>query len=97
MTEHELARFHAMIDGRVQGVGFRYFVQENASALGIRGWVRNRYDGQVEVIAEGEKQILENLIEQLHRGPRGSYVTQVDINWETASREFNSFEVRRSF
>ncbi len=91
-----LARFHALIDGRVQGIGFRFFAQDAGNALGITGWVRNRFDGQVEVVAEGERTQLEGFLEQLRRGPRGAYITQLDVEWETASGEFAQFDVRRS-
>ena len=96
MNAPVLARIHAVIDGRVQGVGFRFFAQDAANDLGITGWVRNRFDGQVEVTAEGERARLEGFLEQLRRGPRGAYVTQLDVEWETARGEFVQFDVRRS-
>jgi acylphosphatase len=97
MSEPDLTRLHAIIDGRVQGVGFRYFVQREAETAGVTGWVRNLFDGQVEVLAEGAHQVLEDLVEMLRRGPRGAYVTQVDITWEPASGEFQDYEIRRTF
>lgn len=88
------ARLHAFVEGRVQGVGFRFFVVDLAYALGLRGWVRNTYDGQVEVLAEGEREALERLLAELHRGPRSAYVTDVKATWEPASGEFIDFRVR---
>jgi acylphosphatase len=90
MTE-ENARFHAIIQGRVQGVGFRAFVVEKASELGLTGWVRNRWDGPVEVVAEGSRSDLEKLIAVLRRGPRMANVTAVDVDWEAPTGEFTHF------
>jgi acylphosphatase len=68
---------HFLIQGRVQGVGFRWFVQREASELALRGWVRNTEDGHVEVVAAGEAEDLNELRTSLHRGPRGSRVDRV--------------------
>jgi acylphosphatase len=96
MTEKEKARLHAIVEGTVQGVGFRYFVQENAYRLNLSGWVRNRWDGTVEVTAEGERQDLEKLLQALRRGPRASTVTGVRPEWQDASGEFDYFKVKMS-
>ena len=69
---------HALVRGRVQGVGFRWFVRERARTLGIRGWVRNRADGSVEVRAEGESTPLDELRRFLADGPAGAHVIGVD-------------------
>jgi acylphosphatase len=87
---------HATVEGRVQGVGFRYFVVECAIQLGVSGWVRNLEDGTVEVVAEGERAPLNMLVEQLRQGPRGAYVTDLKTSWEPASGEFTRFDVRPS-
>jgi acylphosphatase len=65
---------HFLIRGRVQGVGFRWFVHREASELELRGWVRNTEDGEVEVVAAGEPEDLDELRRSLCRGPRGSRV-----------------------
>jgi acylphosphatase len=65
---------HFLIRGRVQGVGFRWFVHREASELDLRGWVRNTEDGEVEVVAAGELEDLNELRQSLRRGPRGSRV-----------------------
>lgn len=88
------ARVHAIVEGRVQGVGFRYFVQENAIQVGLVGWVRNRWNGAVELVAEGERGNLNKLILALKRGPRASFVSEVSVEWLPATGEFNSFRVR---
>jgi acylphosphatase len=94
MQDRDLVRLHAVIDGRVQGVGFRYFVLETALPLDLTGWVRNTMDGQVEVVAEGQRSSLEQLLEALRRGPRAAYVLSLNQEWQTASGEFTRFDVR---
>lgn len=93
-TSEPQARLHAIVMGRVQGVGFRYFVLEQAVRLGVTGWVRNRWDGNVEVAAEGTRQALDRLVVQLERGPASSAVSRVQIEWEPPRAEFTSFRVR---
>jgi acylphosphatase len=91
---HEIKRLHARVHGRVQGVGFRYFVLETAASLGLVGWVRNRWDGTVEVLAEGEIEGLRALVQALESGPRSSSVTEVKTDLQDPSGEFASFYVR---
>jgi acylphosphatase len=73
-----MAVLHAVVRGDVQGVGFRYFIREHARELGVRGWVRNRPDGTVEVQAEGDTTSVHQLRELLSEGPVGARVTRVD-------------------
>lgn len=94
MSESDHLRLHAIVKGRVQGVGFRAFVVENGISLGATGWARNRWDGSVEVVAEGDKESLERLAAALQRGPMISNVTHVDQEWGEASGEFKSFRVK---
>jgi acylphosphatase len=68
---------HFLVRGRVQGVGFRWFVQREAAALELSGWVRNTEDGHVEVVAGGDPAVLDVLRQVLRRGPRGSRVDAV--------------------
>ncbi len=82
-----------MIQGDVQGVGFRYFVTRTARPRGIRGWVRNRPDGAVEVVAEGERPVLEQLLEAVREGPRAAHVTRVDIDWTAATGGLEPFDL----
>jgi acylphosphatase len=93
---NQLQRLHAQIEGRVQGVGFRAFVEQNAALMGLTGWVRNRWNGSVEVVAEGERHDLERFLTALQRGPRSAYVTELNVDWGTASGEFFGFSVRRT-
>ena len=86
-------RLRAFVRGDVQGVSFRWYVQREASSRGLRGWVRNRRDGQVEVLAEGERRLLEELMTLLSRGPRLARVNGVDSKWEEATGEFPGFRI----
>jgi acylphosphatase len=70
-------RIHLVVQGRVQGVGFRYFVTLEARALGLAGMVRNRPDGSVEIEAEGGPEALAELAAAVRRGPRGARVENV--------------------
>jgi acylphosphatase len=91
----EMARLSAKVYGRVQGVFFRYFVQNIAKNLGLTGYARNLPSGDaVEVQAEGNKQQLERLIEQLKIGPPGAWVKRVEIDWSDYSGEFTDFGIK---
>jgi len=82
----EMAYLKALVYGRVQGVFFRYFVRNIARNLELKGYVRNLPGGNaIEVQAEGNKQQLEKLIEQLKIGPPGAQVKEVEINWSAYS------------
>jgi acylphosphatase len=94
MSELHIVRLHAIIEGYVQGVGFRAFAQDLAARAGLTGWVRNRWDSSVEVVAEGEQQILERFLTTLYRGPRSAQVTGVTPEWLDATGEFKGFTVR---
>ena len=94
---HERLRAHIWIKGRVQGVGFRAFVEYSAHRIGeLTGWVRNVGYDTVEAIAEGERELVERLIEAMKQGPRGSRVDEANVEWETPTGEFREFDVRRS-
>ncbi|MFL7891313.1 MAG: acylphosphatase [Anaerolineales bacterium] len=94
MTDSEKMRLHVIVRGRVQGVGFRAFVVDSGLALGVTGWARNRWDGSVEVVAEGTRDALNTLLADLRRGPRMSNVTELEHEWEPASGEYKSFGIR---
>ena len=80
--------------GDVQGVGFRYFAQSQARRLGLDGYVRNRYDGAVEVEAEGGADALERFLDVLRRGPRMARVQDVRVSWVPATGDLGPFGVR---
>jgi len=90
-------RLHAIVEGMVQGVGFRMFVVDRAQRLGLTGWVRNRWDDTVEVTAEGARPSLETLLADLHDGPRAAQVTGVQVEWQPASGEYRQFWVTATF
>jgi len=88
------ARLHAMVHGRVQGVSFRYSTVLKAQELGVAGYVRNKWDGTVEVVAEGPQRTLQQLLVWLRIGPRPARVSRVDTTWQVAKGNMTSFEVR---
>jgi acylphosphatase len=87
-------RLDAVVRGRVQGVGFRQSTEAQAHMLGLTGWVANRRDGAVSVVAEGSKPVLERFLKWLQNGPAMAHVDDVDIYWTEATGEFRSFSVR---
>jgi acylphosphatase len=87
-------RLTALVCGEVQGVGYRFFVVRQANALGLRGYVRNRPDSAVEVVAEGSRPWLERLLPDLQRGPTGARVARVEAAWAPATGEFRGFAIR---
>ena len=88
------ARLHAVVHGRVQGVNFRYYTIRTARRLGLTGWVANRWDGTVEIVAEGPREALNEFWAFLGRGSPSSVVQQVDVDWETPSGKFERFGMR---
>lgn len=90
----DLSRLDATVHGRVQGVGFRWFVQRTARRLALDGWTANQSDGSVRVIAEGPPSALEALIGELGRGPDGAHVDRVDAQHGPPTGEFGGFEIR---
>ncbi len=87
-------RLHAIVAGFVQGVSFRYYTQRKAELLGVMGWVRNRPDRSVEVIAEGSRPALQELADFLKVGPPAAEVSDVQLRWLDPTGEFDSFDVR---
>jgi acylphosphatase len=87
------ARLHVIVSGIVQGVNFRYYTTRQAESLGVTGWVANRWDGSVEVVAEGPRTRLQALLDWLGHGPPSATVTGVEANWGQATGEYTSFRV----
>jgi acylphosphatase len=87
------ARLHIQVYGIVQGVFFRSSTEEKASSLGLTGWVKNRKDGSVEILAEGERSDLEALLSWCEKGPEGSKVDKVEHSWDEFKGEFHSFYI----
>jgi acylphosphatase len=90
----ETASFRAFIHGHVQGVFFRASVESWAGELSVNGYVRNRPDDVVEVVAEGEKPQLEKLIGRLKVGPPAARVDEVKLTWTEYKGEFTNFRIR---
>jgi acylphosphatase len=88
------ARVHVIVEGLVQGVGFRWFAARSAAALGVVGSVRNLYDGTVEVEAEGDRSSLEEFLTVLKVGPRSAHVSNVRIAWIAPRHTDQRFEIR---
>ncbi|HEY8491055.1 MAG TPA: acylphosphatase [Dehalococcoidia bacterium] len=94
MAEADRAALRAVVRGRVQGVGFRQFVEWQARRAGLVGWVRNLPDGaSVEVAAEGPRPALEDLLRALYQGPRLARVESVEAEWGPAAGRFRDFEI----
>jgi acylphosphatase len=88
-----MERLHAVVRGDVQGVGFRYYVQRKARQLGLPGWVRNNEDGSVELVAEGERDALEQLKRAVEEGPRAARVERVDVQWSQGTGGLKAFDL----
>jgi acylphosphatase len=82
-----------LVRGRVQGVGFRWFVEREAHMLGIAGWVRNNHDGSVEVLAQGTRDQLSGLHSRLREGPRAARIDAVEVSDESPTAGLNSFRI----
>jgi len=89
----EKVRAYVIIEGRVQGVYFRHHTQEMALKLRLKGWVRNRRDGSVEAVFEGDRERVEEMIEWCHHGPPAARVTKVHPTWGDPTGEFEDFSV----
>ena len=85
---------HITVQGLVQGVGFRYFVYRHASGLGLTGWVRNLHTSDVEIEAEGDRSMVEELIKEVKVGPRSAHVKDLKIEWQDFKNSFQAFEIR---
>ena len=83
-----------IVNGMVQGVGFRYFVHTRATKLGLNGIVKNNSDGSVAIEAEGERSLIEEFIKEIKIGPRFANVGDVKIEWQSFSNRFRSFEIK---
>jgi acylphosphatase len=87
-------RVHLVVQGRVQGVGYRYFVLRRAEESGLNGWVSNRADGAVETEVEGEREALERFVAALRQGPTGARVASVDERWSDSPARHTRFVIR---
>lgn len=88
-----LATRRYVVSGRVQGVGFRWFVEHEARVLGVSGWVRNRQDGSVEVLASGTNEQLRSLYDKLKQGPRAARVDEVSVDEAPLQDDLKTFRI----
>ena len=85
---------HIVVCGLVQGVGFRYFVHNRALRLGLNGYVRNLFNGDVEIEVEGDRSLIEELISQIQVGPRAAHVSDVRVDWRKPEKHFHEFLIQ---
>ena len=81
------------VSGRVQGVGFRYFIAQIAENLDLNGYAKNLFTGEVEIIAEGREEFLQELIKKAKEGPRNSRVNSCKVEWLDFQKKYNNFEI----
>jgi len=84
---------HMIVRGRVQGVGFRFFVRGQASVMGVAGWVKNLPDGSVEIHAEAEREVLEKFVEKVRRGPVFAHVDEIVEDWTEPENAYYNFNI----
>ena len=89
----EKVRARVIIEGTVQGVFFRHHTAQTARRLGVRGWIKNRREGSVEAVFEGDKDTVDQIVQWCHRGPSEARVTEVHLFWEDFLGEFEDFSV----
>jgi acylphosphatase len=82
-----------LVSGRVQGVGYRYFIARYADELGLTGYAKNQFTGEVEIVAEGRKEFLEALIDRSEKGPPGSKVSSCKVEWLDFTKKYDKFEI----
>jgi len=93
MENENIERLHAMVQGYVQGVGFRFFVYRAGLDLQLQGWVRNRINGNVEILADGPKKKLDALLEYIRKGPQMAQVVKVNVEWQKSKNDLSPFTI----
>ncbi len=88
------SKVHVIISGRVQGVWFRADTKQTAEQLGITGWVRNTFDGNVEAVFEGDEENIKEMLDWCHHGPPSAEVENVEIEKQTPSNGFDGFSIK---
>ena len=84
---------HMIAHGRVQGVGFRFYVRERAVPFGLKGWVRNLPDGSVEIHAEGKRDMIDLFIAEIRKGPTFGNVSHLEEEWVDPTKSFTGFSI----
>jgi len=90
----EKAKAEIIAEGFVQGVGFRFYVYRHAQALGLKGFTRNLFTGEVETVVEGDKDLIQELFTRIKEGPSHASVSRAKIMWADYKNEFNNFDIR---
>ncbi|MBL7068962.1 MAG: acylphosphatase [Candidatus Omnitrophica bacterium] len=83
-----------LYSGMVQGVGFRFTAEAVAQRLGVVGWVKNLPDGRVELLCEGDEEVLKGLFSDIKNGTLRNYIRDTDVSWSEATGEFKDFDIR---
>ena len=94
MSADAQAAAEIVVEGRVQGVGYRQYARHCAERHAVVGYVMNLQDGRVRVVAEGTRAAIEALVHELERGPRLGHVTKIAVTWRTPRGEFGGFGIR---
>jgi len=93
MENKQNERLHAFVQGSVQGVGFRFFVYQTGLNLQLHGWVRNRINGNVEILAEGSREKLNTLLREIRKGPQMAQIVKVDVEWQKSRNDLPPFTI----
>jgi acylphosphatase len=93
MENQQNERLHAFVQGLVQGVGFRFFIYQTGLNLQLNGWVRNRVNGNVEILAEGSREKLDTLLRETHKGPQMAQIVKVDVKWQKSQNDLPPFTI----
>jgi len=93
MSEEQNTRLHLTVEGNVQGVGFRYFIYELGNHFKLTGWVRNKINGNVEILAEGPRETLEAILGEAKKGPPMAQVVNVIVEWREPSNDLPPFTI----
>ncbi|MFZ2330225.1 MAG: acylphosphatase [Atribacterota bacterium] len=94
IKENDRVCAHILVSGRVQGVAFRYYARNMAYQLGVGGWIKNLANGQVELVVDGSKNSVNEMIEWCKQGPRMAQVENVEVDWLPCSVEYSHFQVK---
>jgi acylphosphatase len=92
----ERVRAHVRVSGRVQGVGFRFSLQDAAERAGVGGWARNLPDGRVEAVLQGDAEAVRRLVGWCREGPPGAWVEHLELSWEEPGEDVRGFSIERT-
>ncbi len=93
MENKQNERLHVFVQGSVQGVGFRFFIYQTGLNLHLYGWVRNRINGNVEILAEGPREKLNTLLRETRKGPQMAQIVKVDVEWKISRNDLPPFTI----